>query len=884
MEVMKHFASEPPSGTVTFASLDIVSTYPVSRGFESWLTLCSDLAAEVSSILEPLGGYLVAERSTTKELLYAFARPSKAIEGLAHIQRQTLTSPLNDQTGLKLRAGVYTGEVDSVNGTYIGFALEQAISLKDLAYGGQLLVSLSTQELVRTLDEQGFEFRDLGTHRVQELGRAERVFQIEAAGLASEFPPIRSLESALTNVETHFNGFVGRQREMYEIGMQLRAARILTLTGCGGIGKSRTAHQLARSVLHDYRDGVYSVDFGNLENQEFIPETIASELPFLEIGGQDLPKRLTEQLKDKQLLLVFDNCDGIGAPLARFIEDVFLEARGVEIIVTARNAIGMRTELCYPLQPLELVPLAGTGEEVSASFNLLLQRVRDSLPGFVLQKQNYASFNEICVALRGLPLALEVTAMKFKGLPLEEIRNEILQFTEGSLSSRQSDLQAIMDLTLEWAYDALPLTERCAFRRLAVFVSGWEEDMPSEVAVDGSLTADEIQRAITALTQKNVVVVKRRGPSVTRLFLPRSLWQFAAKKLAESGEAPVMKARHLAWFTPFAGQAEGEIRGPNQHRMMERLDREKQNLRAAIEFALSSEVKSDQIFGLVNPIAMFWYKRGRLTEGRIWLERILSYAGPEETERRCRALNILGVFLTADGQLEKALEYLTEATAVAKSLGNASLAAVILGNMGIAYRGLRQMEASQEAFLGAANTFRDLGEKGKLATYLGNLGAIYSESGQYDKAAVALSESLELCEAMGDHWAVLHTMSNFAEVARRQNSLEKAEQLFAKSLTGMFEQKDFRTVAGVLKSMAFLAEQLDQEERAATILGASAAIRDRIHQELPEIELDEHKILIDKLIGSLGEVQFYKKWNEGSNLSAEAAVQFALGGKSHSIA
>jgi predicted ATPase/class 3 adenylate cyclase len=871
---------ELPSGTVTFLVVDVAFAHAVPRSYVNWVHYCHKAQELIDSLVDPCGGAPVTSRGSVREYVYAFSRATKAIEAAVGLQKHTRAGTVpSDDAVPHVRCSVFTGEVDLINGAYSGFALEQAIALKNLAHSGQILVSLSTQELVRSLSDNDVEFQDLGSHQLQENVRSERVFQAEAPGLPSRFPPLRSVDSALTNVPFPTNSFVGREKQLFELIMHLRAARLVTVSGPAGIGKSRLVLQLAVALLHEYRDGVFTVDMGSLTNGSFIAETIATALPFVDLKGGDLRPQLRDALSTKQVLIIIDNCDNVAEALADQMPDLVGGLRTAEVILTCRKPTGASGELVYSLGPLELV--AESEGTYSPAFALLRQRVQDLVPGHSMGSESEADANKICRLLRGIPLCMEMVAAKFKVSPIEDLVRQIEGFTEESESTRPQDLQPVVDGTLNWILQSLPTAEQEVLTRLAAFSGGWESDAPEQVCADSELAAVDIRNAIELLVQKGLVERSKRGPHVVRDRLSRSVWQFCFARTVNHGLLLPLRERHLEWCLSLADIAAEGLVGADQHRLMERTEREKENFRSAIEWCLNGGNNLSDAFRLVFGIHMFWYKRGYLTEGRIWLERLLAAAPFEANEDRARALNILGVFMNADGDTSGSTMYLEHALSIARSINSDKLIGSILNNIGLNYRGQRNLDKARAAFSESGEVFRKLGDEPRLATLLSNLGAVLSEQGNYDAALIILDESLHLNKRLDNEWAAIMVAFNMAELAIRQNHLDRAEPLLSQSLTRWFHQKDYRGVALALRAIANVADKLGQGERAAVLLGASASIRDRLHQDLPPIEMADYQALVAKLNADLGEAQFYRKWTEGNGLSTDAAVQFALGNVAH---
>ncbi|HEY3781283.1 MAG TPA: tetratricopeptide repeat protein [Fimbriimonadaceae bacterium] len=861
--------------TVSFAVVDVSFSQLVMGGVEGWLRLCDDVHRLVDSNVDSYGGIQIKDRIGRYEFVYAFARASSAIEAMIEIQKAVLKQAVDGFTPA-LRAAVLTGEVSGEGTLKTESALEEAVGLKDLAHVHQILISLSTRELARLQVGDDVNFKDLGLHRSEVSQTPQRVFQVVADGIPSEFPPIRSMEEPFTNIGHSHNVLVGREKEMFEIAARLRDFKVLTVTGASGVGKSRIVEQIARILLHDYPDGAFRIDLGELTESSFIAESIASELPFIDASGGELVNLLRDQLHGRQLLLILDNCDNLPQAIAQQVNFLFGDIKGAEVLITCREPLGFTNEALFHLQPLDNAHHDGYAD----SCTLLLQRVREIMPGFVVAPSDQSVFTEICKILRGMPLAIELVASKFRVLKATEILAQIKYLSDGSLSTRSRDLQKLVDRVLEWIYQSLPLAEKKVFRRLAVFSDGWDPAAAELICADPDLLPEQIKHAQTLLVQKGLVRRQRLGVHQHRDSLYQALWQFAHRCLQEAGELTTVKNLHLKWMLGLAAQTDAEIRGPKQSQLITQLNRERHNIRLAIEWTLDAGKNVEAAHKLIRGFQMFWYKRGYFTEGKIWLERLLSSTPYEVSEPRAKCLSILGVFLTACGDEESAVPYFEHALDLATKIRNEDLRATVSGNLGICYRGLGRLDSAVAAFQNTISYFQQTRKDGMLATALSNLGGLFIELKRYDEARATLVEALQLNLQLGNEWAVIMVRFNIAQLELEQDSFEAAEPLLNSALTNWYGQQDLRGVAMSLKSLAVLSNRLGQDDRAAVLLGAASSVRSQIHQTLSRIEVPAHEALVQKLTKSLGEAPFFRKWGEGSGLSAEAAVAYAIGSSS----
>jgi len=867
---------QEPSGlvaeTVSIAAVDLSLAQSARAGAEGWLSLCAEVRRLVDSVLFSHGGVPVAGHQSTHEFAYAFSRASSAVEALVELQRECLKSDPG-HGGVSLRSAVFTGEVGA---SYGGTPLEQAVALKNLSNIHQILVTLAVRELSRQQVSEGIDFRDMDMQRLTESLPAQKVFQVLAPGLPSEFPSLRALDSTYTNLASPVNGFVGRERDTYEVVSRLRASRLVTLVGPAGIGKSRLAMEVGRIMLHEYPDGVFAIDFEDLSQASFIMETIASELPFVERATLELLNQMRQELVNKQILIILDNCDDVREDLAKQAEALFGGFRGVEILITSREPLGLSGEAIFAVPPLD-DRSNPTAFEWEQSYALLAQHLREAVPGHSLSADVRGEAIELCRLLRGVPLAIELISTKLRVNSLADVCEQIASASDHSLSQRPEDLQELVEKIVKLVYGALTAGEQKVFRRASAFVRGWDLPAAEYVCSDEILTAAEVGRCANLLVQKGLFRRLKKGPHRHRDQLMPSLRPFAQILVKACDEEDALRQRHLDWFVKVADRASKEMSGPNQHQELDSLHSDRGNIRVAIEWALSGAKNLQAAYDLVLGVHKYWYRRGLYTEGQLWTNRLLADSGFELSERRARALNVVGIFLTACGDSEAAITYHEHSLDIGKKLGLQSVVGSNLANIGICNRGLKKLDKAIKAFEASAEALRAVGEEQMLASTLSNLGACLLDSARCEDAVKALRESLTLNEKLGNDWTALMVRFNLAQVALRQNAYDEAEPLLTQSMRSWFEQQDYRGVSMALRSMAVLAEKLEQPERAAVLLGASASLRSRLHQELPPIEVAYFQELNKRLSSSIGDAAFFRKWSEGNNLSAHAAVTFAVG-------
>ncbi len=567
---------QPPTGTVTFLFTDIEGSTTLAQAQpETWpamrarhhAILHSEAAAHAGHVFQIIGDAFCV----------AFATPASALDAAIDAQHVLVHEPWADAR-LRVRMGIHTGAAEWRVGNYEGYlTLARAKRIMSVAYGGQVLLSNATAELLRDQLPDGIRLRDVGEHRLKGLTNPERLWQLVAPDLPHDFPPLASLNTIANNLPIQVTSFVGREQERADLKRLLTTTRLLTLTGSGGTGKTRLALQVAADVLERFKDGVWFVELAPLSDPALVPTGVASVLGVREEQGRPLMLTLLDWLRDKQLLLMLDNCEHLLDACARFADAVLHGCRAAQLLATSREAFGIAGEV-----PVRVPSLATPAPHASISLEalrqydavrLFMERAQIVRPDYTLTNQNAPALAQICQRLDGIPLAIELAASRLKVLSLDDINRRLDDrfrlLTGGSRTAlpRQQTLRALID----WSDGLLSEPERALLRRLSVFAGGWTLDAAEAVCASDGIESFDVLDLLTHLVDKSLVVMDERDGE-TRYRMLETIRQYAREKLLESGEGERVRNRHTDFCLRLAATAKPELRGPNQKTWLERLD------------------------------------------------------------------------------------------------------------------------------------------------------------------------------------------------------------------------------------------------------------------------------------------------------------------------
>jgi len=731
--------SELPTGTVTLLLADVEgSTRLWETQPEEMTAAIARLNQTVSEFIAAYGGVRPVEQGEGDSFVAAFARASDAVACALELQRAPLAP-------IRLRVGMHTGEVQLRDeGNYAGSTINRTARLRDLAHGGQTVLSGATEAMVIDRLPEGAWLTDLGTHPLRDLPRPERVVQLCHPDVVNEFPPLRVSSTVVaTRLPAQLTSFVGRDAQLTQLRELLGQNRLVTLTGAGGVGKTRLAIQVAAAMAPEFGDGVWYVDLAPLTDPELVPVTVARALGLPDQPGRSTMDSLLRFVRDRQLLVVLDNCEHLLDASAELVVAVLSGAAGLTLLATSREAIGVAGEVSWRVPSLSLADEA---------VELFADRARHARPGFTLTDDNAATVGEICARLDGVPLAIELAAARVRALSLSEIVDSLHDrfrlLTGGARTAvrRQQTLRASVD----WSHALLTEPERVLFRRLAVFVGGFDLDAAQAVAGGGEVERYQVLDQLTLLVDKSLVVADDAGGR-TRYRLLETVRQYALEKLGESGEADSVRSRHRDHYTSMAAVLDAPA-GSDYEQRIEQAEIEIDNLRAA--FSWSRENSDVELaLTLASSLQPLWQARGRIREGSAWFDTVLTDEVAQDAEVaaavRARALADEAVLDTWAGAAAR-MDQAQQAVAIAREVDDPALLARTLTAYGFIASLGYNTEAARECFAEAMGLARAVDDRWRLSEILALRARDAHIAGDPIAVRAAGEEGRDLADAIGD--------------------------------------------------------------------------------------------------------------------------------------
>ena len=652
--------------------------------------------------------------------------------------------------------------------------------------------------------------------------------------------PIPHDSSLQGNLPTPLSSFVGRKQEMTDIKALLSAHRLVTLTGPGGVGKTRLALEVARDLWADYPDGIWLVELAPLATETLVAQAVASALGLREETGQPISELLVNRLRTRTALLLLDNCEHLVETCAALSASLLAACPDIRLLATSREPLGIPGEVVWIVPPLTLPapqPWRTPDHEQESmaayrraeAMQLFSARAAAADPGFRLTAENGPWVAEICRRLDGLPLAIELAAARIRAYSPRQIaerlddRFRLLSSRLRTAPARQHTLAA----TLDWSYGLLSEAEKQLLKRLAVFADGWTLDAAEAVIADEPALRDGTMSLLSNLVDKSWVVVDHSGGR-RRYRLLETIRQYAFRKLAEAGEVTVARDRHLSYFRQWAEMASERLSGPEQREWLARFEAEHDNLRAALDWSQVAAERAGTGLRLAVACGYFWRLRGYLSEGRERLGQALNQEGVKESSK-ARALALLRAahlaYLQSDyaacGRLAQAA---LDASRQLGSAGRIELARALDLLAKIAIE-TGDYERASEHLEGALQIYHEQEYGRGVANTLMQLGGWAMRSGDYEKADSYLAQSLTYCRDLPEPFLTASVLSSLGELALRRGRYDLATERLQESLTLRRSLDDRLGIAASLGSLAWAALLQVDYRRTRKLLRESLAIR-----------------------------------------------------------
>ena len=811
------------SGTVTLLFTDIEGSI---RLWEADPEAMAEASGRHNRIvreqIEASGGHVF--KTVGEAFRAVFADPAAALASAVAVQRAAGTEPWPPGLPVRVRIALHSGACVERDGDYFGPVVNRVARLLAAGHGGQVLVTGMTYELLADRLHGGIGLRDLGEHRLQDLGRAERVFEVTGPGLAGGFGALRSLgDPALRhNLPSQATSFVGRAAELAGLrSLVSGSSRLVTIAGPGGIGKSRLALQVAAEVLDGVGDGVWLVELAPVAEPELVARTVAAVLQVREEPGQPMLDTLAAAVGDRYLLVVLDNAEHVLGAAAKLADALMRSCPRACLLVTSREPLGVSGEHVFRVPPLAVPPadLAAPGRLAAfESVQLFAERAVMYRQGFALDAANAAAVAAVCVRLDGIPLALELAAARLGSLTVPEISSRLDQrfrlLTGGSRNAlpRHQTLRALID----WSYDLLTPGEQIVLDRLSVFAGGWTLEAAEAVTSAGEAGEWQVLDHLAALVGKSLVLAEEIQGS-TRYRLLETVRHYAAERLVRrpGSELDETRAAHRDHYLALVETADRHLRGPDEAVWLDRLEAEFDNIRAALAFSLADPHSAEPGLRLAAGLHRFCNMRGHGGEVLQALSVLLERRDAQTpTRARARALTVSCHLLDYFGDDPAPPSMADEALKIARHLADDAVAADALAQLCWLSFEHGDLPAALDRIDDAVVLARRAGDPRLIAYILSRRAVFKSEAGDLDTAFADNQEAITLSRAAGDNYRLATTLANLAIDEQATGKLRAARAHLQEAST-LADNLGYQNLSAGLRQNLGLVDLIDGNPRHA---------------------------------------------------------------------
>ena len=902
-----------PSGTVTFLFTDIEGSTKLAQEYPDAIPALLARHHEIlHQSIKAHKGYVF--RIVGDSFSVAFHTVSDALNAALEAQRK-LKNESWSPAPVKARMGIHTGDTEWMGKDhepeYEGYAtLAMASRIMSAGHGGQILLSQHAYEFAKDQTPANGTFKDLGEYTLKDFLQPQTIYQIIVPDLPSDFQPLKTLKTVRNNLPPNLTSFIGRERELAESQKKLPSARLLTLIGPGGTGKTRLSLQVALEQIGNFKDGVWLVELAPISDAAFTVSTIASVFNLREVQGVPLIQTLIDYLRAKELLILLDNCEHLIEASAQIANQLLHTCPYLKIIASSREALGINSETVYRVPSLK-------DDEAT---RLFIERATRTEPRFHESQDNASFIAQICSRLDGIPLAIELAAARVKLFTPQQIAERLDDrfklLTGGSRTAlpRQQTLRALID----WSYVTLNETEQRALRGLAVCSGGWTFE-----AAESVIGESEALDGLIGLVNKSLVNVEEQEGKSRYSFL-ETIRQYAMDKLVESGAASSTRDRHLDYFLKFAEPAAEELfSGKERKHWLNVFELEHDNLRSALSWGLDHD--PFKALKLIGSMSDFWLIRGYLVEGCKWCKAALDrteklpHESNDVVEIQARGFHILAMLSNNQGEHHIAQGAAEKAIALYRQAGNSKrlARALIVHGQASAFAG--DLDQGLASLRESEKICREMDYKVDLAWGLDSLSYITfeihghsaaEEVGRYLQESLALSQEVESPQTdvaiketrvqlayfrgdmeearkyayevlnyhqeMGNTLAYNSYKSGMAHALREIGNFKEALTIYQETILTYRDMGHRGAIAHQLECFAFIAITQEQGEQAVKLLGAAEALREISGSQMTPQERIEYERQVAGLRAGMDESIFTSLWVEGRAMTMEKAITLAL--------
>lgn len=778
------------SGLITFLFTDIEGSTKLSQEYPDTLQSALDLHHSIlQSTFESHNGHVF---EIVGDAFYcAFQNPEDALKAAVETQLN-LSKVKWDDVKIKVRMGIHSGDAERIEDKYMGYiTLARTARIMSAAYGGQILISSNTYDLFHETNsvlskETGNRpsFRDLGERKLKDLIQPIQLYQVLHNNLREDFPPLKTLDARPNNLPIQLTNFIGREKEIADIKKRFENVKLITLTGPGGSGKSRLSLQIAADLIDEFENGVWFVELASLNDSFQLPQAVAKVFKLHEEEGSSFENIVLNFLKNKQALIILDNCEHLIDACAIFSEKILRNSPGLKIIATSRTALRCEGELTLRVQTLEhpdpretLTPIQLTQYE---AVRLFIERALAVNPAFRVNNENAPALAHICSQLDGIPLALELAAVRTKVLSLEKIRErlddrfKLLTGGKRTALPRQQTLRALIN----WSFDLLSEKEKILWRRLSVFTDGWKLEDSENICADEILDTEEIFEITNQLIEKSVIIFLENTSKYKML---ETIRQYGIEKLFESNETSEFEKKHFMYFLEMCENAKPEFVGPRTKYWLDLFEGEYPNIRSALNKCIEKKYPEEG-HRFAVALSKFWELRGYFSDARNILGKLLENTQGVSQKLIANSKRLSGIFATQQGDNEIAKKFMEESIEIYRSIEDKEGISNSLNVLGLISIDIGDYMKARKLLNESLQLKRELKTEIGICSTLNSIGLVELDEGNFKQAEECFTEVLETATKIQDEMYIGIGYNNLAKLYCLERNYQKAKLYFEKCM------------------------------------------------------------------------------------------------------
>lgn len=822
-----------PNGSVTFLFTDIEGSTKLSQEFPGTLPAALEVHNKIlRDAIETNNGFVF--KNTGDGFCAAFEDAFAAVKAAVDAQSGLANEKWSDAV-IKARMGIDSGNAEWNGKNYIGYkSLSRAEKVMSTAYGEQIIISGDSYELVKknfeSSDKKIFNkagneitFTDLGERRLKDENNTVKLFQIATSGLKEDFPLLKTLDARPNNLPVQLTSFIGKEKEVKIIKKLIAENRLVTLFGPGGTGKTRLSLQVAYGLIDHFTNGVWLIELAPISDPDLIAQTIANSLKINDQSDQNTIETLNNYLKDKELLLIIDNCEHLVTACAAFTEKLLQNSKNLKIIATSREAFRSKGEHTYYVTSLshpELNEVVSLNElSQFEAVKLFISRALEVNPGFSINNENAPALAQICYQLGGIPFAIELAAARTKVLPVEKICEKLVDRFKLLTGGRRTDLPGHQTLKamIDWSYDLLSEKEKILLQRISVFSGGWTLEAAEKICEDDEIEDLEILDLNSHLLDKSLISAKESSGEI-RFFMLESIKEYAREKLGEKNE--VFK-RHFDFFKELSVYETFRSKGVTQLQWIKLIDNEIDNLRAAIKWATLNY--PDEACNIISSSGEYYKIKGYYLEGHQNCIKLINSSLPITDKSKVKLFYTAGLMTESLGNETDAESYGKEGLTIARKYNNKLEIVMCLNLLGVSTnKNLARREEAMKYFQEALTLAREIDAKGEIGSILLNMSPILNN--KENQVMNNKKEALKIFKELGDTRNVSLILASIGVYEFKQENLESALVYTEESLDIANLIGDKFLISVNLVNLGCINLGLKQYDKAAELLEQSIVI------------------------------------------------------------